>query len=257
MMVPTNDTQADLMACDYFELQKRASLSNSQAALLFGVSAATIRGWRSGTGTKVAPKSVKSTLASIITGKLHVTPMMATSGALPPSACIDERYHKGVSDDHKQVCDVYAEHGLSGGGFFESLTQGQYKEAYERAHTLIKPHFDAHMAYTHQFQAMLPKDDPLYRPLGQTVYNLNPAGLYRDEASDIVCDGSYESTLKAVRHYGDAFSAGYYKKIVDIELGQFDRFHNRKVVVTYIDCFDDEETTEFYLVPKIFYNSLG
>ncbi len=244
-----SDIHADLMALDYFELQKLAGLSNSQSATLFDVSAATIRGWRSTSDSKVASKSVKSTLAHIITGALDVTPLLSEGSELP-SVLIARQYHVGVSDDYKQACDVYAEHGLSGGGFFDSLTEGHYKDAYERAHELIKPAFEAHLRYTQQFQACLSEDDPLYRPLGETLYNLYPDGLYRESASDLLCDGSYESTLKAARKYGEEFSAGYYSDIIDIELGQFDRFNNRTVVVTYTDSFGDEETTEFYLVPK-------
>lgn len=253
-MLEQSMNPADLMPLEYFELQKLAKLSNTQSAALFRVNAATIRGWRSTSESKSAPKSVKATLVNIITGKLLVVPhllAMDDDGNLPAlRELVDSKYHVGVSEDHKLACDTYAEHGLSGGGFFESMTEGNYKDAYERAHTLIKPHFDAHMNYTHQFQALLPKDDPLYRPLDRTVYEVYQTSLYPENYTGYVCDGRTETTEKAVNAYAADYGHGIYKEILGITLGQFDNLGNRQVNVRYLDDMDDEESTSFYLVPK-------
>tara|TARA_B100000700_G_scaffold311500_2_gene393742 strand:+ start:171376 stop:172149 length:774 start_codon:yes stop_codon:yes gene_type:complete len=252
-MLATSMNPVELLKLEYFELQKLANLSNSQVASLFLVNAATVRGWRSTSDNKVAPKSVKATLVNIITGALAVNPQrLLTEGGTAPTirSLIDARYHAGVSEQHKDACDQYAEHQLSGGGFFESLTQGQYKDAYERAHTLVKPHFDAHMHYTHQFQALLPKDDPLYRPLGKTLYTLYHDSLYAENATDFVCTGEKADVLEAVRLHCTDHCAGYYTSIIDVTLCEFDSRNNRRIEVLYIDPCNDEETTNFYLVPQ-------
>jgi hypothetical protein len=75
----------------------------------------------------------------------------------PISESIDPKLHRGVDKHIIDAIDAYYAFGLPCGSCTTLLLEGRYDDAFQHAHTLIKPTWDAHVAYAKALPVLVPK----------------------------------------------------------------------------------------------------